>query len=55
MGADNPAFNNNVENPGDGYGVMKYRQEAHEAMKGRTSISAFGAIESSPEYLRASI
>lgn len=55
VGSSNPDFNKDVENPGDGHGVMKYLQEAHDAMKGCTPINTCDAIESSLEYLRAAI
>lgn len=55
VGSSNPDFNKDVENPGDGHGVMKYLQEAHDAMKGCTPVNTCDAIESSLEYLRAAI
>jgi len=55
VGADNPDFNKEVENPGDGHGVMKYLKEAHEAMKGCTPTNTCDAIESTMEYLRAAV
>jgi len=55
VGSSNPDFNKDVENPGDGHGVMKYLQEAHDAMKGCTPANTCDAIESSLEYLRAAI
>ncbi len=55
VGSSNPDFNKEVENPGDGHGVMKYLQEAHDAMKGCTPVNTCDAIESSLEYLRAAI
>ncbi|RPH77474.1 MAG: hypothetical protein EHM80_12435 [Nitrospiraceae bacterium] len=55
VGAGNPDFNKDVENPGDGHGVMKYLQDAHDAMKGCTPINTCDAIESSLEYLRAAV
>lgn len=55
VGADNPDFNKDVENPGDGHGVMKYLKEAHDAMKGCTPVNTCDAIESSLEYLRAAV
>ncbi len=55
VGADNPDFNKEVENPGDGRGVMKYLKEAHEAMKGCTPVNTCDAIESTLEYLRAAV
>lgn len=53
VGPGNPDFNKEVDNPGDGHGVMKYLQEAHEAMKGCSPVNTCDAIESSLEYLRA--
>lgn len=53
--AGNPDFNKEVENPGDGHGVMKYLKDAHEAMKGCTPVNTCDAIESSLEYLRAAV
>ncbi|MDP3091388.1 MAG: hypothetical protein Q8N04_11955 [Nitrospira sp.] len=55
VGAGNPDFSKDVENPGDGRGVIKYLQEAHNAMKGCTPANTCDAIESSLEYLRAAI
>lgn len=55
VGSSNPDFNKDVENPGDGHGVMKYLQEAHDAMKGCTPVNTCDAIESALEYLRAAI
>lgn len=55
VGTGNPDFNKDVENPGDGRGVMKYLQEAHDAMKGCTPVNTCDAIESSLEYLRAAV
>jgi hypothetical protein len=55
VGADNPDFNKEVENPGDGHGVMRYMKEAHDAMKGCTPVNTCDAIESSLEYLRAAV
>lgn len=55
VGAGNPDFSKDVENPGDGHGVMKYLQEAHDAMKGCTPVNTCDAIESSLEYLRAAV
>lgn len=55
VGADNPDFNKEVENPGDGHGVMKYLKDAHEAMKGCTPVNTCDAIESALEYLRAAV
>jgi hypothetical protein len=55
VGAGNPDFNKEVENPGDGHGVMKYLQEAHDAMKGCRPVNTCDAIESSLEYLRAAV
>lgn len=55
VGADNPDFNKEVENPGDGRGVMKYLKDAHEAMKGCTPVNTCDAIESALEYLRAAV
>jgi hypothetical protein len=55
VGAGNPDFNKEIENPGDGHGVMKYLQEAHEAMKGCTPTNTCDAIESTLEYLRAAV
>jgi len=55
VGTGNPDFNKEVENPGDGHGVMKYLQEAHDAMKGCTPVNTCDAIESSLEYLRAAV
>ena len=54
-GAGNPDFSKDVENPGDGHGVLKYLQEAHDAMKGCTPVNTCDAIESSLEYLRAAV
>ncbi|MDP1948440.1 MAG: hypothetical protein Q8L77_13170 [Nitrospirota bacterium] len=55
VGSGNPDFNKDVENPGDGHGVMKYLQEAHDAMKGCTPVNTCDAIESTLEYLRAAV
>jgi hypothetical protein len=55
VGAASPDFNKEVENPGDGHGVMKYLQEAHDAMKGCRPVNTCDAIESSLEYLRAAV
>jgi hypothetical protein len=55
VGTGNPDFNKETENPGDGHGVMKYLQEAHDAMKGCTPVNTCDAIESSLEYLRAAV
>lgn len=55
VGAGNSDFNKDVENPGDGHGVIKYLQQAHDAMKGCTPTNTCDAIESSLEYLRAAI
>lgn len=55
VGSGNPDFDKEVENPGDGHGVMKYLQEAHEAMKGCSPTNTCDAIESSLEYLRAAV
>jgi hypothetical protein len=55
VGTGNPDFNKEVENPGDGHGVMKYLQEGHDAMKGCRPVNTCDAIESSLEYLRAAV
>ena len=55
LGADNQDFSKEVENPGDGHGVMKYLQEAHDALKGCRPITTCEAIESSLDYLRAAV
>lgn len=55
VGAGSPDFNKEVENPGNGHGVMKYLQEAHDAMKGCRPVNTCDAIESALEYLRAAI
>lgn len=55
VGSGSPDFNKEVENPGDGHGVMKYLQEAHETMKGCSPVNTCDAIESSLEYLRAAV
>ena len=55
VGAGSPDYNKEVENPGDGHGVMKYLQEAHDAMKGCSPVNTCDAIESALEYLRAAI
>jgi hypothetical protein len=55
VGADNPDFSKEVENPGDGHGVMKYLKEAHEAMRGCRPMTTCDAIESALEYLRAAV
>lgn len=55
VGVGSPDFDKEVENPGDGHGVIKYLQEAHDAMKGCTPVNTCDAIESSLEYLRAAI
>ncbi len=48
-------FSKDVENPGDGHGVIKYLQEAHDHMKGCRPVTTCDSIESSLEYLRAAI
>jgi hypothetical protein len=55
VGMGNQDFNKEVENPGDGHGVMKYLQEAHESMKGCSPVNTCDSIESSLEYLRAAV
>jgi hypothetical protein len=55
VGTESPDFNKEVENPGDGHGVMKYLQEAHDAMKGCRPVNTCNAIESALEYLRAAL
>lgn len=55
VGKDNPDFQKEVENPGDGHGVMKYLQEGHDAMKGCRPVTTCDAIEGTLEYLRAAV
>jgi hypothetical protein len=55
VGAGSPDFNKEVENPGDGQGVMQYLQKAHDTMKGCRPVNTCDAIESALEYLRAAI
>lgn len=51
VGAESPDFSKDVENPGDGHGVMRHLKDAHEAMKGCRPVTTCDAIESSLEYL----
>lgn len=55
VGEGNPDFNKDVENPGDGHGVIKYLQEAQGFLKGCGPVMTCDAIESTLEYIRAAI
>jgi hypothetical protein len=55
VGEGNPDFSKDVENPGDGHGVIKYLQEAQGFLKGCGPVMTCDAIESTLEYIRAAI
>jgi hypothetical protein len=55
VGSKSADFDKEVENPGDGHGVVEYLKAAHDAMKGCRPVNTCDAIESSLEYLRAAV
>lgn len=54
-GKGGPDFDEKVENPGDGYGVINHLKDAHEGLKGCRPINACDAIESSLIYIEQAL
>ncbi len=54
-GKGGPDFNDKVENPGDGHGVINYLKDGHDAMKGCRPVETCEALESALIYIEEAL